>query len=284
MTRTLRLGYAALAVFFLAFLTRRGLDEVRVLVLHHPRYGFDPASVYLEPKPGWAGQAIRAKLRQELAYLRGCSVLHPDFLPRFMESVARVPWIRDIKAVTPLNQRNFLVRVRFRQPVAKLFGRKRYVDTDGVVLPGAGTPLDLPWIRAQDDTFPDSRQRLIVAREVAFLQDHCAGNGFIWKSLRGIEVASSERRDGIDQVLLTLVFQKGDGSGECRMTWGRGQMDERPGDLSPEAKFQHLCTLQKRCPGWHGIHSGRIEFKDAVVRMAIPALEANGSQGRPPPP
>jgi len=173
--------------------------------------------------------------------------------------------------------------------VARLFETDHYVDIDGVVLPDAGIPLDLPRIKTTEGAVPASWQRRVAAREVAFLLGHTTGKGFLWKSLNRIEAVPCKRLDGKHHALLNLVFHKEQDPGEegqetCCLAWGRGVTELRPGDLDPEEKVINLENILRQFPGWRGIRSGGVAFRQTFVQRApaapIPAT-ALGDGGYP---
>lgn len=267
------------------------MEEVRGLVFRDARCGFNPASVHLTPSPNWAGPSLEARLLKETSYLRGCSVLHPAFHDRLRAAVARIPWVRSIQDVSLHEDNGFQVSVEFRRPVARLFETNQYVDIDGVVLPETGILLDLPWIKTTDGAIPASWQRRVAVREVAFLLGRTAGKGFLWKSLNRIEVVPCKRLDGEFHALLTLVFHKEQNSGDqgqdtCCLAWGRGMAEFRPGDLDPLHKLENLENILNQFPGWQGISSGGVAFRQTFVRRDPPNLipaTALGDGGYPSP-
>jgi len=287
--RVLRHGYLALAIFLAALLARRGVDAIRDRVIVDPRLAFSPRFLRIHPRPNWAGKRFDTHVIRTLRPLEGCSVVHPDFVETLAATLRQVPWIREVKRVAIHGGHDVHAEVAYRKPLARITDttaarveeRHGYVDDRGRMLPDAGKPLRLPWLRSVDGSPLDPLQRLVAAQEVAFLLSRTGGRGFIWSSLQGLEVGSIERLDQGRYTVLDFVFRVADGASEgsdgseCRFRWGRGRAEARPADISAEAKFSNLESILGCYPGWRGIRRGVVAFRHASVLDPARPLEAN---------
>jgi len=281
--RIIRHGYVALAIFLAAFLARRSLDAIHHRVIAHPRLAFSPRFLRVQPRPNWVGDQFDVCVIRTLKSLEGCSVMHQDFVPELAATLRKVPWIREVKRVAINGGRDVCAEVEYRMPLARLTEgvdppageRDLFVDVRGRLLPDAGKPLHLPWLRSADGAPLDPLQRFVAAQEVAYLLSRTRGRGFIWASLLGLEVDTVPRLDQGRYSELSLVFQAADGTSRCRFRWGRGQAEARPADVDSEVKFSNLESILECYPGWRGIRNGVVAFRAPCVLDPERPLEAN---------
>lgn len=272
----LRAIVVALALGLIGFGAARGASALRDWILDHPHYRFAADDVVLVDPPAWSDGTVAATVRSALRPLDGASFVHPAFAAALRGRLAGVPWVRDVTRVDYRAGRVAL-DLALRAPIARLDGpahaEQRFIDRDGVLLPDAGRWLVVPTVRA--GAALDAHQLRVVARDVARLSRTFRGRApadaraaMLWSTWAAVDVHVQTRHDGGANTLLSLEFRRADDGGTCRIEWGRGELERRPGDLPFGAKLANLERILYHNPGWRDIERGVVAYlRPAIIRV-----------------